>query len=88
MLTVCGLILVSAPRSTYSLILDVKSKKHHLLCYSEAQVFPLKAIVVVGLYSFLSEPDILTRWPLHGACLNGFSLLQGTSSPELSLKFS
>lgn len=88
MLTVCGLILVSAPRSTYSLILGVKSKKQHLLSYSEAQVFPLKAIVVVGLYSFLSEPDILTRWPLRGACLNGFSLLQGTSSPELSLKFS
>lgn len=60
MLTVCGLILVSAPRSTYSLILGVKSKKQHLLSYSEAQVFPLKAIVVVGLYSFLSEPDILT----------------------------
>lgn len=88
MLTVCGLILVGASRSTYNLILDVKSKKQHLLCYSQVQVFPLKATVVVGLYSFLSEPDVLTHWPLHGARLNKFSLLQGTSSPELSLKFS
>lgn len=50
-------------------------------------LFPWQPDYVVGLYSFLSKPDVLIPRPLHGARVSGFSLSHDTSCLECSLKF-